>query len=99
MKTSGCAAQFEAKFQALVLRGRLANPDQMRPLGGVTWKVWEIKVNQGPGRRVYGCWRGRIFVLTHGGNKPRARRVAVEVARAERLYEGWLEEEERVGDE
>jgi putative component of toxin-antitoxin plasmid stabilization module len=92
MKQARCKAQFEARFQVLALRGRLANPDQMRKLGG---RVWEVKVNQGPGRRIYGCWDGKVFVLTHGGNKPRARGVATEVARAERLYDSWFQEEHK----
>jgi len=83
-----CRPRFDARFRTLAQVGKLRNPDYMRKLEG---EVWEIKVDQGPGRRIYGCWQGRVFVLTHGSDKPK--KVAGEVRRAERIFAGWKSKE------
>lgn len=84
-----CEAKFQARFQALT-QATLRSPEFYRSLGD---GVWEIKVEDGPGRRVFGRWEGKVFVVTHGANKPKPKAVVKEVGRANRLFAHWKEDE------
>jgi len=90
MEQVGCRARFQARFIRLTTTGGLANPEMMRRIDD---RVWEIKVDQGPGRRVYGCYQQRVFVLTHGTNKPKPSGVKREAGRALKIFNYWLSKE------
>jgi len=89
MRQTRCEARFDARFRALA-QAMLHCPDFYRPLGD---GVFEVKVDQGPGRRVFGCWEGKVFVVTHGADKPKPKAVPREVGRALRLFSYWKESE------
>jgi putative addiction module killer protein len=61
-------AQTRARVQARILRLRQGNPGDVRPVGeGVS----ELRINYGPGYRVYYAKRGALLViLLAGGAKP-----------------------------
>ena len=61
-------AQARTRVQARILRLRLGNPGDVKPVGeGVS----ELRINYGPGYRVYYVRRGPLLViLLAGGAKP-----------------------------
>lgn len=61
-------AQARARVQARILRLRYGNPGDVKPVGeGVS----EMRINYGPGYRVYFVKRGALLViLLAGGAKP-----------------------------
>ena len=61
-------AQARTRVQARILRLRLGNPGDVKPVGeGVS----ELRINYGPGYRVYYVKRGPLLViLLAGGAKP-----------------------------
>lgn len=61
-------AQARTRIQARILRLRLGNPGDVKPVGeGVS----ELRVNYGPGYRVYYVKRGlMLIILLAGGAKP-----------------------------
>ena len=61
-------AQARTRIQARILRLRLGNPGDVKPVGeGVS----ELRINYGPGYRVYYVKRGTmLIVLLAGGAKP-----------------------------
>jgi putative component of toxin-antitoxin plasmid stabilization module len=89
LNTAG-QTQFKARFERLTQIGYLRNPDQMRPLhvAGEP-KVWEIKVPDGPGRRLYVVRVQMTWVATHGSDKPSEKLVSNEVHRARTIFEEW----------
>jgi putative component of toxin-antitoxin plasmid stabilization module len=83
-------AGFRARLEHLASQGRLRTPEQMRPLQvkGEP-RVWEIKVDTGPGYRLYMIQCGRFWVATGGGPKPRDRAVTTIVQTARRIFDEW----------
>ena len=61
-------AQARTRIQARILRLRLGNPGDVKPVGeGVS----ELRIHHGPGYRVYYAQRGPLLViLLAGGAKP-----------------------------
>lgn len=61
-------AQARTRIQARILRLRLGNPGDVKPVGeGVS----ELRIDHGPGYRVYYVKRGPLLViLLAGGAKP-----------------------------
>ena len=61
-------AQARTRVQARILRLKLGNPGDVKPVGeGVS----ELRINYGPGYRVYYIQRGPLLViLLAGGVKP-----------------------------
>ena len=59
--------QGRARIQARIERLAMGNPGDVKPVGeGVS----ELRINQGPGYRVYFKWRGReVVILLAGGDK------------------------------
>lgn len=61
-------ARARTRVQARILRLRLGNPGDVKPVGG---GVSELRINYGPGYRVYYVKRGPMLViLLAGGAKP-----------------------------
>lgn len=60
-------AQARTRIQARILRLRLGNPGDVKPVGeGVS----EMRIDYGPGYRVYFVKRGtQLLILLAGGNK------------------------------
>lgn len=98
MEKVRCKAKFEARFKRLGAFGWLRSPEHMRKIKDSD-DVWEIKVSDGPGRRVYGCFEGNVFVITHGRNKPPDKKVAGEAKKARRTFEDWKKHEYAGRDE
>ena len=66
-------------MQARIARLELGNPGDVRPVGG---GVMEMRIDYGPGYRVYFAWRGReVVVLLAGGDK-RTQATDIRQARA-----------------
>lgn len=80
-------AQFKARFEALSQTGTLRTPDFMRVLQ-VTGspKVYEIKVDHGPGWRLYLIRLGTSWYATHGCKKPKDRTVAKEAEKSRVVF-------------
>jgi putative addiction module killer protein len=75
--------QAKARIMVRIDRLSLGNPGDVRPVGeGVS----ELRIDYGPGYRVYFVWRGNsLVVLLAGGDKRTQRRdiqVALETARS-----------------
>lgn len=51
-------------------------------------QVFELKVHQGPGWRLYAIRYGNRWYLTHGRKKPKDKRVNAEVAKAISIFAG-----------
>ncbi|MBM3342340.1 MAG: type II toxin-antitoxin system RelE/ParE family toxin [Betaproteobacteria bacterium] len=61
-------AQARTRVQARILRLRLGNPGDVKPVGE---GVLELRINYGPGYRVYYVKRGpMLIILLAGGAKP-----------------------------
>ncbi len=61
-------AQARTRVQARILRLKLGNPGDVKPVGA---GVSELRINYGPGYRVYYVKRGPLLViLLAGGAKP-----------------------------
>ena len=61
-------AHARTRVQARILRLKLGNPDDVKPVGE---GVAELRINYGPGYRVYYVKRGPLLViLPAGGAKP-----------------------------
>jgi putative addiction module killer protein len=74
--------QARARIQARIERLAMGNPGDVKPVGqGVS----ELRINQGPGYRVYFKQHGReLIILLAGGDKrtqPRDIKTALELAR------------------
>ena len=81
---------FKSRLEVLASQGYLRSPEYMRELStSGRPKVFEIKVDKGPGYRLYVIRHHRNWVATHGGTKPKKRSVAVEADLARRLFEEW----------
>ncbi len=79
--------QARAQIDVRVRRLSLGNPGDARPLGG---GVSELRIDYGPGYRVYFCRRGRhLVVLLAGGDKDSQSR---DVRRARGLADDLKEE-------
>jgi putative component of toxin-antitoxin plasmid stabilization module len=88
-------AQFRALLERMADEGKILGEERFRKLEGRTPQgqpeVWEFKAHDGPGWRLYAVRFQGNWLVTHGGRKPRDRRVAAEAARARRIcaiYEG-----------
>ncbi|MDO8848153.1 MAG: type II toxin-antitoxin system RelE/ParE family toxin [Coriobacteriia bacterium] len=58
----------------------VGNPGDVKPVGG---GVWEMRIDCGPGYRLYFTWRGdQVVVLLAGGNKSTQQR---DIRRAQEL--------------
>lgn len=75
--------QAQARINARIRRLTLGNPGDVRPVGS---GVSELRVDYGPGYRIYFLQRGDIFaVLLCGGDKRRQDadiKRAIEIAKA-----------------
>jgi putative addiction module killer protein len=77
----------QAKVRIAVRVDRLAfgNPGDVRPIGS---GLSELRVDYGPGYRVYFMQRGALIVLLCGGDK---RTQAADIDRAKEMAEDWQE--------
>lgn len=84
-------AAFKGRFEHLCAQGWLRAPEYMRLLATDEKppKVWEIKVDKGPGHRLYVVRHGVDWAATHGGIKPKPKLVRAEVTRARAFFEEW----------
>ncbi len=75
-------ARARARIQARIDRLELSNPGDVKPVGG---GISEMRIDYGPGYRVYFIERGRaVVILLAGGDKSTQNRdiaVAQELAR------------------
>lgn len=77
-------ARAKAKIAARVQRIRFGNPGDVKPVGS---GVSEMRIEEGPGYRVYFVQRGEVvIVLLSGGTKARQQE---DIAQAKRLAEEW----------
>lgn len=77
-------ARAKAKIAARVQRIRFGNPGDVKPVGS---GVSEMRIEEGPGYRVYFVQRGEVMiVLLSGGTKARQQE---DIAQAKRLAEEW----------
>jgi putative addiction module killer protein len=77
-----------SRIVARIDRLRFGNPGDVKPVGG---GVSELRVDIGPGYRVYFCRQGeRVILLLSGGDK---RRQAADIAQAIALARALREEE------
>ena len=73
-----------SRIDARVRRLSLDNPGDVRPVGG---GVSELRINYGPGYRVYYIRRGDVFILLLcGGDKASQSR---DIDRARQLAQEW----------
>lgn len=77
-----------ARIVSRIDRFERGNPGQTKDLGeGVS----EMKIDYGPGYRVYYCCRGKVvFLLLCGGDK---RTQNKDIAEAKRIAKEWTDEE------
>lgn len=92
-------AAFEGRMRNYGARGWLRNPEQMRDISeGQKAKradnetVSEMKVDKGPGYRLYGVKRGNTFLVTHGMPKPKDKLVAAEAKKTRQYIARWERE-------
>ncbi|MES2432484.1 MAG: type II toxin-antitoxin system RelE/ParE family toxin [Pseudomonadota bacterium] len=77
-------ARAKAKISARIQRIRFGNPGDVKPVGS---GVSEMRIEEGPGYRVYFVQRGEVvIVLLSGGTKARQQE---DIAQAKRLAEEW----------
>lgn len=78
--------QARAKVQARITRLALGNPGDVKPVGS---GLSEMRIDFGPGYRVYYMQRGPIvIVLLCGGDK---RTQATDIKRAQQIAKDWKE--------
>lgn len=77
-------ARAKAKIAARIQRIRFGNPGDVKPVGS---GVSEMRIEEGPGYRLYFVQRGEVvIVLLSGGTKARQQE---DIAQAKRLAEEW----------
>jgi putative addiction module killer protein len=69
----------KARIAIRLRRLSLGNPGDVKPVGG---GVSELRVDHGPGYRVYFCQRGPVLVILLCGGDKRTQRRDIEQARA-----------------
>ena len=75
-----------ARIQARVLRFSTGNLGDHKSVGA---GVFELRINMGPGLRVYyGEYRKQLVIVLGGGDKATQTR---DINRAKRLWQQWLE--------
>jgi putative component of toxin-antitoxin plasmid stabilization module len=81
---------FRARLERLTTVGYLRSPEQFRRLNvpGEP-SVSEIKVDKGPGWRLYVVTITGEWVATHGGKKPKDKRVPAEADKARQIFREW----------
>jgi putative component of toxin-antitoxin plasmid stabilization module len=84
---------FKARCERLTQIGFLRSPEAWRRLDVAgSPVVCEIKVDKGPGYRLYVIQRdATLWVATHGCKKPKDKAVPGEVSKARSFYERWRE--------
>ena len=74
------------RIQVRIDRLLLGNPGDVKPVGG---GVSELRINHGPGYRVYFVQQGdRLVILLSGGDKSNQAR---DIAKAHELAKEWRE--------
>lgn len=96
----GLDARAKAKMSGVMERlaavGKIANSEAMHKVSSPGSAVYELKVHDGPGYRMYGCYRGKNrFLVTHGRKKPSNKEVAGEAKRARSMIEEWVDQHDR----
>lgn len=78
------------KLRTLASTGKLRTPESFRCLRDKKHPpVYEIKVHDGPGHRLYLIHtEGNYWRVTHGCKKPKDSKVSVEIAKARRIFNG-----------
>ena len=75
-----------ARIAARIDRLALGNPGDVKPIGS---GISEMRINYGPGYRVYFAQRGStVIVILCGGDK---RTQAADIKRAIRIAADWME--------
>jgi putative component of toxin-antitoxin plasmid stabilization module len=87
---SRAQSAFQAKLEHLCDIGYLRAPEHMRELHvpGAP-PVFEIKIDNGPGYRLYVIRCGRDWVATHGERKPKDKQIKVNVRKARQAFDEW----------
>lgn len=82
MKDIRAAARIQMRLDRLAA----GNPGDVKPVGG---GISELRIDYGPGYRVYYQQRGEVLiVLLHGGDKSSQ---AKDITRAKELAEEWAD--------
>ncbi|GAB96335.1 putative addiction module killer protein [Kineosphaera limosa] len=82
LRDRGAAVRIQVRIDRLLL----GNPGDVKPVGG---GVSELRINHGPGYRVYFVQRGdRLVILLSGGDKSNQAR---DIAKAHELAKEWRE--------
>lgn len=90
----GARAKFRVVAERLAATGVMTNIERFHQIRhGGDPQVYEIKVHDGPGHRFYCVRRERMWIVTHGGRKPRNNKLyGVEV---KRCHEALKERDDR----
>jgi putative addiction module killer protein len=70
--------QARARIDVPILRLSLGNPGDARPVGE---GVWELRIDYGPGYRMYFVQRGQTLVILLAGGDKQTQDQDIEVAR------------------
>lgn len=74
---------FRGRFEHLCDVGRLRSPGSWRQLDD---GIFEVKVDKGPGYRIYMLRDGNDFTATHARKKPKDNKVPGEVKKANNIF-------------
>jgi putative component of toxin-antitoxin plasmid stabilization module len=80
-------SKFKAPFERLCTHGKITNSERFHKLSAPGHPpVFEIKVHDGKGLRLYMIQDGADWYATHGRTKPSDKQVAAEAEKAREIY-------------
>jgi putative component of toxin-antitoxin plasmid stabilization module len=80
-------AKFRAPFERLLTQGKITNSERFHKVESAgTPAVFEVKVHDGKGLRLYMIQDGADWYATHGRTKPSDKKVDAEANKAREIY-------------